>query len=195
MGSLMNESSSQPSNLESARTRRKRLPLSIAEILDLDSALVEAFAAVRSVRERHRVALNIKYPPLPSVFSESIVIAAAEKLFGPEWKAEYGGADCDVILHNNSGSARAVEVKATGEHEFQELKAKDLRAHFLVWVRFGRRYRDGSGGIVIAILETPGTYIARPCRLDTARLEKIPGVADALNVMAFQSLAELLSSR
>jgi len=191
----MNEAGGHPTGGRTARTRQKRLPLSISEILDLDAALVEAFAALRGVRERHHAAMHIKYPPLPSVFSESIVIAAAEKLFGPAWKASYGGSECDVVLRDDLGSTRGVEVKATGEHEFQELKAKDLRAHFLVWVRFGRRYREGSGGIAIAILESPGTYIARPCRLDTLRLERIPGVADALNVMTFSSLADLLSTR
>jgi hypothetical protein len=172
--------------------KKGRLPLSGREILDLDAALIEAFRTIRALRARFSAAKHIKYPPLPSVFSESIVIAAAGKLFGDEWKARYGGAECDVILENTAMQQRRVEVKATGEHAFQEFKAKDLRADVLVWVRFGRRFQDGTGRIEIALLENPGLVITGPCRLDTARFERRLGSAAGVKLFSFESLDELL---
>jgi hypothetical protein len=173
---------------------QSRVPLTINEILELDAALIEAFRSLRDVRGRYPAAKHIKFPPLPSVVSESIVIAAAGKLFGPGWQGKYGGAVCDVVLANQSGARKFVEVKATGEHAFQELKAKDLRADFLAWVRFGRRFHDGDGPITIAILECPGRYILSACRLDTVRLERIVGVREAISLHTFVSLADLLAN-
>lgn len=176
----------------SRRQSSSRKPLPVETLLELDAALIEAFGAITALRKRSSAARLVQYPPLPSPFSESLVIAAAPKLFGVEWEADYG-SDCDVILETNLGLRRRVEVKATGGRAFQELKDKDLRADFLVWVRFGRRYEIGSGSIQICVLANPGHYIPRPCRLDTARFERIPGVAVNQRLLMFNSLAELLS--
>lgn len=176
----------------SRRQSSSRKPLPLETLLELDAALIEAFGAITAVRKRSPAAGLIQYPPLPSPFSESLVIAAAPILFGPEWRAAYGGTDCDVVLETNSGARRRVEVKATGRHAFQELKEKDLRANFLVWVRFGRRYEIGSGPIQLCVLENPGHYIPRPCRLDTVRFERIVGVAANQRLLSFSSLADLL---
>jgi hypothetical protein len=106
--------------------------------------------------------------------------------------ARYGGAICDVLIENGPGEERRVEVKATGEHAFQEFKAKDLRADFLVWIRFGRRFNLGQGPIEIAILSDPSRFIANACRLDTARFEKRIGASDSLRILSFDSLEALL---
>jgi hypothetical protein len=45
-----------------------------------------------------------------------------------------------------------VEVKATGQTNFQEFKSKDLNANFLVWIHFGDRYLKGGSKIDIYIL-------------------------------------------
>jgi hypothetical protein len=171
---------------------KRRVPLSPDEIVQLDDALVRAFRTIQELREQIPAAKHIKSPPLPSIFSESIVIAAAPRLFGAQWAARYGGSECDVLIENGSGEVKRVEVKATGEHAFQELKAKDLSADILVWVRFGRRFNEGHGPIEIAILCNPSRFIPDPCRLDTRRFEKRLGSPDCLKVLSFESLQTLL---
>jgi hypothetical protein len=171
---------------------RGRVPLSPEEIVQLDVALTRAFRTIRELREELPAARHIKSPPLPSIFSESIIIAAAPRIFGSGWTARYGGATCDVLIENGHGEERRVEVKATGEHAFQEFKAKDLRADFLVWIRFGRRFNLGQGPIEIAILSDPSRFIANACRLDTARFEKRIGSSDSLRILSFDSLEALL---
>lgn len=170
-----------------------RTSLPVAMLIELDSALMEAFAVIQALRKRNRASELIKFPPLPSCFSESLVIAAAPRLFGAEWQAGYGGNECDVLLRSAAGMRKRVEVKATGRHAFQELKGKDLQADILVWVRFGCRYETGHGSIQISVLENPGRYIQRACRLDTVRFQKIPGVAANQRVLTFATLPELLS--
>jgi hypothetical protein len=173
-------------------SRRLRAPLTVAEILQLDAALMQAFRTIQTLRRQNRVAKYIKFPPLPSVFSESIVIASVRRLFGVDWEAAYGGKTSDVVIESVRGETKRVEVKATGEHAFQEFKAKDLRADFLVWIRFGRRFQAGAGRIEIALLQEPARFISAPCRLDTVRFERRVGATDHLRVLAFDSLEELL---
>ncbi len=173
--------------------KSSRKPLTSAEILELDLALINVFRMIRETRERNPVAGQIKFPSLPAVFSESIVIAAAAVLFGPGWKCRYGGKECDVLLEDTHGAqSKRVEVKATGHHAFQELKAKDLRADILVWVRFGRRYEVGGGPIEVAIIENPGKYIPNPRRLDVNRLNAIPGITTTQKVFTFESIEDLV---
>jgi hypothetical protein len=161
--------------------------------MELDRALAAVFQMIREVREKIPVARHIKFPALPAIFSESIVMAAATALFGPGWRCRSGGNNCDIILENASGDLKKyVEVKATGQHAFQELKAKDLRADILIWIRFGRRYELGSGLIEIAVIESPGKYITKPRRLDINRLERIPGIVENQRILRFESIEQLL---
>ena len=187
--------SSRAGSIPDGRNRpstRGRVPLSPEEIIQFDTALVRAFLTIQKLREELPAAKHIKSPPLPSIFSESIVIVAAPLIFGSEWTARYGGAECDVLIENARGDVGRVEVKATGMHAFQEFKAKDLRADFLVWVRFGQRFNLGQGPIEIAILSNPSKLIPDACRLDTARLEKRVGASDSLRILSFESLESLL---
>lgn len=173
--------------------KKSREPLAPADIFELDRALTNVFRMIREIRELNPVASHIKFPSLPAVFSESIVIAAATVLFGPGWKCRYGGTECDVILESTDGAqTKRVEVKATGHHSFQELKAKDLQADVLVWVRFGRRYEIGGGAIEVAIIQDPGKYVSSPRRLDVNRLNAIPGITSSQKVLCFQSIEELI---
>jgi hypothetical protein len=168
------------------------LPLTREQVLQLDAALVEAFQLISSLRSRNEAARHIKFPPLPSIFSESIVIAAAGRIFGAQWIATFGGHECDIRLEDERGQRKLVEVKATGANAFQELKAKDLRADVLVWVRFGDRFQRGDGPIEIVALNNPHLVIPSPCRLDTIRFERLVGHSSALSVFRFASLSELL---
>jgi len=188
----MNSRSGKSSDHRKLSSPKGRVPLSTDEIVQLDAALVRAFRTMRRLREQMPAAKHIKSPPLPSIFSESIVIAAAPRLFGPEWTARYGGTKCDVLIENDHGEAKRVEVKATGEHAFQEFKTKDLMADYLVWIRFGRRFNLGQGPIVIAILSEPFRFIPSACRLDTVRFEKRVGCTNSLKIMSFDSLEALL---
>ena len=71
--------SSEGRNRPSPRGQGTPIP---EEILQLDAALVRAFRTIRELREELPAAKYIKFPPLPSIFSESIVIAAAPRIFG-----------------------------------------------------------------------------------------------------------------
>jgi hypothetical protein len=175
------------------RPSRARDPLTTKQIIELDHALTAVFRMIRDIREQMPVARHIKFPSLPAVFSESIVIAATPVLFGSGWECRYGGSECDLILENvNDGIKKRVEVKATGQHAFQELKEKDLRADILVWVRFGHRYELGSGSIEVAVIESPGKYITKPRRLDVNRLYGIPGIIESQRILRFESIEQLL---
>ena len=175
-------------------SKQHRQPLTPAEIVELDKALMGVFQAIRDLRERNPVARPIKFPSLPSLFSESIVIAATPVLFGTGWTGRFGGRAADVIIENNTHARTLrVEVKATGQHAFQEIKEKDLLADSLVWVRFGRRFELGTGPIEVAVLESPGRHIKNSCRLDTRRFEALPGVARDLKVFRFDNLEAMLA--
>jgi hypothetical protein len=175
------------------RPSQAREPLTTTQIIELDRALTAAFRIIRDIREQTPVAQHIKFPSLPAVFSESIVIAATPALFGPGWSCGYGGNECDIILENvNGGLRKHVEVKASGQHSFQELKAKDLRADILIWIRFGRRYQLGSGPIEVAVIQNPGKYISKPRRLDVNRLDRIPGIIESQKILRFESIEQLL---
>jgi hypothetical protein len=171
-----------------------RKPLTVPEILELEAALMEVFGTIRELRERSTAARYIKFPPLPSVLSESIAIAITPTLFGSDWKGSYGGSAADMIIENlATRSLRRVEVKATGRHAFQELKEKDLRADVLIWFRFGCRLELGVGEIEAAVIESPGKYVAKQCRLDLGRFEAIPGIREAQKIFRFDSLAAMLA--
>jgi hypothetical protein len=172
-----------------------RKPLTVKEILELEIALMEVFRTIRELRVRSAAARHIKFPPLPSIFSESIAIATTPTLFGSGWMGRYGGRVADLLVENAvTGSTLKVEVKATGQHAFQELKDKDLRADVLVWLRFGRRLELGKGPIEAAVIEAPGRYITRQCRLDVRRFEAIAGILEAQKVFQFDSLTAMLSA-
>ena len=188
----MAERSAQTGDTTVRRLAKPRLPLTVDEIIELDSALVEAFRTIQALRSRFKAARHIKFPPLPSLFSESMVIASVHRLFGPTWEARYGGVECDVLIENLAGETRRLEVKATGEHAFQEFKAKDLRADVLVWIRFGRRFQEGTGPIEIALLSQPSRLIPKACRLDKVRFERRVGSGDHLRLLSFESLHTLL---
>jgi hypothetical protein len=183
-----------PSNRPERAVAVGRKPLTVPEILELEAALMEVFVTIRELRERSTAARYIKFPPLPSILSESIAIAITPTLFGADWKARYGGSAADVLIENlATRSLLRVEVKATGRHAFQELKEKDLRADVLIWFRFGRRLELGAGEIEVAIIESPGRYVPRQCRLDVRRFEAIAGIREAQKLFRFKSLAAMLA--
>jgi hypothetical protein len=189
----MSPESTQHPHMPVSPPKRRRTPLSHAEILELDRALMGVFHMIRETHQLNPAARHIKFPSLTAVFSESIVIAAATVLFGPEWQCRYGGTECDVVIENaDCTETKKVEVKATAQNAFQELKAKDLQADVLVWVRFGKRYEVGRGEIEVVILENPGRYVPSPRRLDVNRFNAIPGITANQKVFRFESIDQLL---
>jgi len=156
---------------------------------------MEVFRTIRRLRERTFAARHVKFPPLPSVFSESIAIAATPLLFGPDWTGRYGGRLADVVVESSiTRRTLKVEVKGTGQHAFQELKDKDLRADVLLWIRFGTRFELGSGPIEAAVIADPGRYVSSQRRLDVRRFEAIPGIRRAQRVFRFENLESMLTA-
>ncbi len=90
-----------------------RKALTPQEILELDQALIEAFALYKAFRSRVSIARYIKFPQIPAILGESLVITAADRLFGISQEANFGGALSDVRLVTPTGQTRRVEVKAT----------------------------------------------------------------------------------
>jgi hypothetical protein len=171
-----------------------RRPLTPQEIIELDQALIEVFASHWALKSRIPAARYIKFPQVPAILGESFVIAAANKLFGTDWKAAFGGALSDVQLFDATGQTRRVEVKSTGRHGFQELKAKDLSADTLVWIHFGKRFAEGYGVIQIVILDNPGKHILEPVRLDIPRLMRKVGDTLDLRQIEVADLEDFLLS-
>jgi hypothetical protein len=169
-------------------------PLSPQEIIELDRALIEAFASHQALKRRIPAARHIKFSQLPAILAESFVIAGAGRIFGPEWKAGIGRPLSDVQLSDPTGRTRRVEVKSTGHHGFQELKDKDLLADTLVWVNFGRRYHNGHGAVQIVILDNPGKYILESVRLDIPRLRRRVGDTPDLRQIEVADLVDFLLS-
>jgi hypothetical protein len=169
-----------------------RRPLTPQEIIELDQALIEAFALHQAFQSRVSAARYIKFPQIPAIFGESLVIAATNKLFGTGWQAAFGGSLSDVQLLSSTGRIHRVEVKSTGHHGFQELKAKDLLADTLVWIHFGKRFYEGHGAIQIVLLDTPGKYIFAPVRLDIPRLLRKVGNTSDLRQVEITNLEDFL---
>ena len=162
-------------------------------LVELDDILLELYAFFRQMRARYSVAKFIHYPSIPSILSESLVVHCVEFLFGSAWAGKLGKNVCDVILERPS-EQRTVEVKASGQTGFQEFKAKDLDADFLVWVDFGERYTEGSDKLSIYVLKNPGRHFDRPLRLKLHQfLSRTQGDPD-LKCFETQSLQNLLNS-
>ncbi len=164
------------------------------DLLDLDTRLIEIYGFLRELRTRSAITSLIHLPSVPSEFSESLTIHCANRFFGRGWQAEFGGRLCDVILRKGE-ERRTVEVKATGQTSFQELKAKDLAADFITWIHFSTRYVNGTGGLQIYILGNPGNYIHKPLRLklyEFLRVEQESSQYKDWNHIEADSLIDLL---
>ncbi len=166
------------------------------ELCELDGKLIEIYGFLGDMRSRSAVARLIHLPSVPAEFSESLTIHCTERFFGNGWKAKFGGRLCDVVLEK-AGERRTVEVKATGQTSFQELKAKDLSADFIVWIHFGERYINGSGKLQVYILRSPSKYIRNPLRLklhEFLRLEQESIRHQDWNLIESDSLMDLLEA-
>jgi hypothetical protein len=169
-------------------------PLTPAQVIELDKALVNSFSSHRALKDRVPAARYIKFPQIPAILAESFVIAGVNKLFGTGWKAVIGRPLSDIQLADPSGRTWRVEVKSTARHGFQELKAKDLMADALVWIHFGNRFYDGHGTIQVLILDKPGKHISGPIRLDIPRLMRRIGDTQDLRLIEVVDLEDFLSS-
>lgn len=177
--------------LENVKTIMAKVLLTKEELLELDHLLIRTYAFFRELRDYSPIARLIHYPSVPSAFSESLTIHCAERFFGNGWTGKFGGSTCDVILEK-VGEQRLVEVKATGQTNFQEFKLKDLTADFLVWVDFGNRYIGGGNKFDIYILSNPKQYFKRPLRLKLNDFfRQTEGSTDFAHIKA-ESLQKLL---
>lgn len=168
-------------------------PLTPAQVIELDHALVESFSSHRALKDRIPAARHIKFPQIPAALAESLVIAAANKIFGAGWKAIFGRPRSDIQLCDPTGRTWRVEVKSTARHGFQELKPKDLLADILVWIHFGNRFYEGQGTIQVVILDNPGKHITEPVRLDIPRLMRRVGNTQDLRLIEVTDLEDFLS--
>ncbi|GAB4429329.1 MAG: hypothetical protein Fur0044_27040 [Anaerolineae bacterium] len=141
-----------------------KMLLTKKELFELDRLLIETYSFFQELRDHSSIARLIHYPSVPAEFSESLTVHCAERFFGKNWTAKFGGSVCDIVLER-LGEQRTVEVKATGQTNFQEIKPKDLAADFLVWMHFGDRYINGHDKLHIYILKNPRKYFEKPLRL------------------------------
>jgi hypothetical protein len=167
-----------------------KILLTKAELLELDNFLIEAYTLFREIRARSSVGHLVHYPSVPAAFSESLTIHCVEYFFGEKWTAKIGKTS-DVILEK-LGEYCTVEVKSTGQTNFQELKQKDLAADFLVWMHFGDRYINGSGKLWIYILKNPGEYFKKSLRLKLRDFLRYTEGSINLTFIEVESLQKLL---
>lgn len=105
------------------------------EILQVDAALIKAFALHTTFQKTVSGARHINFPQIPQGFSESIVAASSPKLFENVDEVT-PGKSADLLLIRRGAAPLNVEVKATARCAFQEIKQKDLKADYLVSVRY-----------------------------------------------------------
>lgn len=162
------------------------------EILDFEVAILATFKAQMTVRANYPLAKRIKFPGIPSVFSESIVLCAADKLF-PKYSAyiaSSGGTLADITLsppHSGAllpltaqSSPMTVEVKATASRGTLELKTRDVQADFLVWLAFGNRFEGGSDPIHVHVVPNPKTNSS--LQKVAGRIVKLPAFINAAQI-------------
>lgn len=169
-----------------------KILLTKEELFDLDGLLIETYSFFRELRNQSSIARLIHYPSIPAELSESLTVHCAESFFGKGWTAKFGNDICDVII-DRFGEQRTVEVKATGQTNFQELKSKDLAADFLVWMHFGDRYINGQGKISIYILKNPKKYFEKSLRLKLRDFFRYTGGSSDLTTIETESLVSLLN--
>jgi hypothetical protein len=136
--------------------------LSPEEIDRLEGILRSVFAHLIELRKKDGLASHIQNPKIPPIMSESAIINIRSKLFPGSIRARRGGDQGDILLEFPDGKQRRVEVKATGEQGYQKFSNKDVTADFLVWIHFGTSLQNGEGGVVMHLVERPGSFLSMP---------------------------------
>jgi hypothetical protein len=94
----------------------------------------------------------IQYPKIPSTVSEALAarILVRHDVYPSALRLERGGG-ADIRITTADGAAK-VEVKGSGQAEFQTFGPKDYDCDLLVWLRFGEAAQIGLQGVVRATL-------------------------------------------
>jgi hypothetical protein len=117
-------------------------PMKHVDIKQLIAIMRELFQFHAKQRAEKPLARKIKLPQVPSALSESLALLMLRKgLILNELKKDgfnyrSGGTVADIIgvkgtLH------KKIEVKSTGDKEFQRMSKKDSTCDYLLWLHFG----------------------------------------------------------
>src|SRR5437867_3403305 len=141
--------------------------LTVSELRDLVQAVRELFAAYESLREQRPIARLIKQPQIPSALSESLAhyLLSSGRL-GVKLEVSASSSGGDLELATSTGRPARLEVKATSESGFQELRAKDIAADLLLWLHFDGTFRSsGDGKFYAFLLPNPGMVFPSPKKI------------------------------
>jgi hypothetical protein len=152
--------------------------LSIQDIKELNDLLRQVFRYITNLKSTHRLADKIKYPQIPSILSESLVIHLLKRNILPElsrYNFSFGGKKADILAKINREELK-IEVKATAKNAFEYLGGKDITADYIFWVHFGEFYLNSKDKIVeIYIIKNPHTYFKNPVKITLSKLRGIIG--------------------
>jgi hypothetical protein len=167
--------------------------LSKDEIKRLEKLLRLSFHSIRKIRDSDTLASAIQYPKIPAIFSESLIIQASKKIFGPKYNAKPGGKQCDIELSSKGKQKLKVEIKATGDSSFQYFGEKDINADYLVWVSFGSYFKKQrpKTTIQILILSQPNKIFFKPTKITLKNFIKIS--KKHIKTKHYKNTAQLLS--
>ena len=131
------------------------------------------------------MAVEIQFPKIPPVLSQSIVVHLIRDRrilhqVVNVGAAKFGSRDeADVMIVDGSRTVR-VEVKGTGSKAFEHFGEKDLRADYIVWVHFGKYFLGPANEkINVITIRKPSDYF-KPGRIMLKNVEKSNAIADRL---------------
>lgn len=154
--------------------------LSEAEIGDLITILSNFYNFHDEQCKFNSLSESIQYPQTPSTLSESIahLLISKKRLITElcDFECRLGSKNEPDLVATRGRSEKWIEVKGSGKTEFQEVKKKDLKADYLIWVCFGDRFHTGQKqNILIYVLKNPSAVIKRPRKLSLSEFKDIGG--------------------
>ncbi len=161
--------------------------LSLEDIKRTLILLREVFGYFVNLRKDFTLASMIKYPQIPSFFTESLALHLLRKaIILPELKEipfYLDGRIADIIGKNGERRIK-IEVKATAASAFQYFSKKDVTADFLVWIHFGRFFlNEEQTQIEIFTIRNPSLFFNTSSKITLQELKN--KVKEELDVISF----------
>ena len=118
----------------------------------------------KKLEKKEPMAKLITKPRVASSISEQIILYLLDKgIILKELSkfsfSRHGKRDRADIIAKYGRSSKKIEVKSTGDKEFQEFGSKDMAADYLIWLNFGRAFIDNDfSKISIITIKKPNQH-------------------------------------
>jgi hypothetical protein len=165
--------------------KMSRSLLSISEIKELCELLRKVFSYITKLKGdkiEYPLADKIKYPQLPSILSESLMIhllkrkIIASELSGFDFN--FGGRIAD-ILATKDGNIKRIEVKSTAKSAFEYFGEKDIISDYIIWVHFAEFFLNSRNApITIFTIRNPARFFQKPIKITLSKMRQIAIGAD-----------------